>query len=80
MSTEYKTRYIEQPKSDLLSTSHKLVGPKEASGFIVNNDGQDVVTGVAGERWLYNNRPTGTTNYKDKFIPFVYAKVTSFYF
>lgn len=74
MSTEYATRY-ETPDRNRNAKLQPAVGPKETSGY-TNNDNirEDVLTEVPGQRWLHNNRPTGTSDYKDKYVPFVYPK------
>ena len=75
MSTEYATRY-ETPDRNKNAKLKSAVGPKETSGFTNNKEKEDVLTETPGERWLYNNRHTGNTDYKDKFVPYVYPKVS----
>ncbi len=74
MSTEYATRY-ETPDRSKNAKLKSAVGPKEISGFTHNKEKEDVLTETPGERWLYNNRYTGNSDYKDKFVPYVYPKV-----
>ncbi|CAF0925591.1 unnamed protein product [Adineta ricciae] len=49
------------------------VGPKERSGFVSNTE-VDPLTTTVGERWHYRSRPTGSTEYKDKFPQYDYPK------
>jgi len=55
------------------------VGPKERSGFVSNTEIEPLTT-TLGERWHYHSRPTGATEYKDKFPQYDYPKVTSYRF
>ncbi len=73
MSTEYDTRF-ENPDNHPKTNKHSIIGPKQSSGFVTNQE-NDTLTGLPGERWLYETRPTGTTNYHDKFQPFSYPTV-----
>jgi len=50
------------------------VGPKENSGFVSNTEIEPLTT-TLGERWHYRSRPTGPTEYKDKFPSYDYPKV-----
>ena len=74
MSTEYATRF-EAPDRNKNVKLKTAVGPKEISGFTSNKEKEDVLTETPGERWLYNNGRTGNSDYKDKFVPYVYPKV-----
>jgi len=55
------------------------VGPKENSGFVTNTETEPLTT-TLGERWHYRSRPTGPTEYKDKFPQYDYPKVNLFIF
>ena len=72
MSTEYATRYIKQEQKEKINPA---IGPKEMSGFVLNKEIEDVLTNVPGERWLFENRPTGITDYKARFQPYGFARV-----
>lgn len=41
----------------------------------MNKESEDVLTGEPGERWQFKNRTTGTSDYHDKYVPYVYPKV-----
>lgn len=72
MSTEYKARF-DKPR---ISDKHNAaVGPKEHSGFVANSE-KDTLTGEPGERWLFKTRPIGVSDYKDRFLPFEYMRVS----
>jgi hypothetical protein len=73
MSTEYATNYIQKKAAEKMNPA---VGPKELSGFILNKEMEDVLTGTPGERWLLNDaRPTGLSDYKVKYQPYIFPRV-----
>jgi hypothetical protein len=74
MTSEYKTKY-ETPVTIEPDKNHSSVGPKEESGFVENKEMEDTLTGVPGERWLYNDRETGISVYQDKHVPFTFTMV-----
>ncbi|CAF2083264.1 unnamed protein product [Rotaria socialis] len=49
------------------------VGPKETSGFVANTE-IEPLTATTGERWHYHTRPTGSSEYKDRFPQYDYPK------
>jgi hypothetical protein len=74
MSTEYSTKFDLSKKNE----SEKIrveVGPKEDSGFVTNQEKEEPLTYVAGERWNFNTRPTGNSDYKDHYLPYTYPRV-----
>lgn len=75
MSTEYKTRYEKPRLADRRGPLNPAVGPKEFSGFVANNE-KDTLTGEPGERWLFPSRTTGVSDYKDRFLPFEFPRVS----
>ena len=77
MVSETKTRF-EPPVTIEPEKNHSSIGPKEESGFVENKEMADTLTGVPGERWLYQDRATGNTVYKDKFPQYAFAHVKSF--
>lgn len=74
MTSEYNTKY-ETPVTIEPDKNHSSVGPKEESGFVENKEMEDTLTGVPGERWLYNDRETGISVYQDKHVPFTFTMV-----
>lgn len=52
------------------------VGPKENSGFVTNAE-IEPLTRTLGERWHYRSRPTGTSEYDDRYQQYDYPKVKS---
>ena len=75
MSTEYKMRF---DKPNAPSKMNPSVGPKEFSGFVANNE-KDTLTGEPGERWMYRNRSTGVSDYKDRYLPYEFPRVSLLY-
>jgi hypothetical protein len=80
MSTEYFTRYEGKQRPNIPDKNHSSIGPKELSGFVENKLYEDAITAVPGERWLNRDRSIGNTVYKDKFLPYSFAKVGNFYY
>jgi hypothetical protein len=74
MSTEYNAHFENPDRSGIDKTS--AIGPKELSGFVTNQE-SDTLTAIPGERWLYNTRNTGLTNYQEKFPSFNYPHVNN---
>ena len=74
MVSETKTRF-EPPVTIEPDKNHSSIGPKQESGFVENKEMADTLTGVPGERWLYQDRATGNTVYKDKFPQYAFAHV-----
>jgi hypothetical protein len=72
MSTEYSTKFVKNDKPEKLNPA---VGPKEVSGYSKNKEKEDAITGEPGERWMFANRTTGNSDYKERFVPYVYPKV-----
>jgi hypothetical protein len=76
MSTEYATKYENFKNNNVLDKNLiKEIGPKETSGFVLNKEDEDVLTGVPGERWLFKERETGISDYNARFLPYEYPKV-----
>jgi hypothetical protein len=74
MSSEYATNFTEKKPDEKMNAA---VGPKEMSGFVLNKEMEDVLTGVPGERWLLNDsRPTDISDYKLRFQPFTFPRVS----
>ena len=75
MSTEYTAKFDEK-KAPAIDKNHSSIGPKEISGFVNNKEVEDALTSLPGERWNFKNRPTGISIYQEKFLPFVFSKVS----
>ncbi|RNA37791.1 phosphatase 1 regulatory subunit 32-like [Brachionus plicatilis] len=69
MSTETSSKFLVNKKEEKMSPS---VGPKEISGFVSNQEVEDVLTNIPGERWLFEKRPTGKSETHGRFqnLPF----------
>jgi hypothetical protein len=77
MSTEASVKFQGKQRPEVLDKNVASVGSKETSGFVMNKYYEDAISGYPGERWLSYYRPTGATVYKDKFLPYSYAKSES---
>lgn len=77
MSTETTSKFQGKQRPEVLDKNVASIGPKETSGFTMNKYYEDTISGYPGERWVNYYRPTGVTVYKDKFLPYSYAKSES---
>ena len=71
-STTYGSTFVKPAQTEPVLMGQ--VGPKEASGFVTNTE-IEPLTSTLGERWHYLSRPTGATEYKERFPPYDYPKV-----
>ncbi|CAF0778458.1 unnamed protein product [Rotaria sordida] len=69
--TTYGSNFVKPAQTEPVIMGE--VGPKENSGFVANTE-IDPLTATLGERWHYRSRPTGDSEYKDKFPQYDYPK------